>query len=431
MVSDQAGGNPEIAKAYIREMLDLNPMWQSETILRRRRELWLGDVEQTQSLRPATTTGHSSLDSRPNDQLADRRRAEKAARCLEKLENEFYALPEEKLFQLIDFLHHERLPEFHTKAKRLRLVAEHRSTLITVEEQTGDKKFAYSLMHSLVRPASLAGSLKEQYIEAIISEKRVKQSCRMVRQFVDAHPSIYALQPDWFDLILDRNNQKHWKVQSSHFGRRATSRQNKVILSGMLIALLLVIPIVSLPNSSRRTPSTSPKSPIVVRPQREELSHEELMNHTRDLLNRMDAKNIPSPQSGGSVPGEQAASSDPFQLLDSRPSWPKEKAAGSNENVGQPNSDNGGEPNSYDGGEPSTSEEASSRFPSRPIDQGRSSPQDAIQAPTQPWPISSKIVDPTESSPTRPESFDPSDPTSPLRPNDLPSLRPILPEGMR
>lgn len=225
-------------------------MWESSTIVRRRRELWSGD-------KPTPDAAAASSPAPVVDEQADRRREERAHRYLHKLQTEFYSLPDNKLHEYIRFLQHDRLPEFAAKAKRLEAVAKHRDELLRVEEETCDTKFAYSLLQGLVCPASQAGSLHEQYIESIIAESRVKHSCRMVRTFVQRHPEIYQLERDWLSLFLEKSNQRLWHSQTSLLGRvrQGSSRST----SGLLIlALIVMVPLVGYLQSESSGPSRRP-----------------------------------------------------------------------------------------------------------------------------------------------------------------------------
>ena len=213
--------NATIAKAYVREMLDLNPMWQSPEIMRRRREIWTGGKAAgvaTKNGRPVADhlpgNGLAEIVSR-SDPQADQRLRNRARRCRERLEAEFYQLPDEKLDQYLRFLQSDRLPEFAAKASHLRRVADQRSVLMGVGNETGDQKFTYSLLTSLICPAAQAGALREQYIEAIVTERRVVSACKMIKNFVARHPEIYHLERDWFDLLLDPENCKQWTAKYS------------------------------------------------------------------------------------------------------------------------------------------------------------------------------------------------------------------------
>lgn len=223
-----------ICKAYVREMLELNPMWQSSLILRRRRELWAGTASNTTSL--SVNSANHCVDAAAKQQLHLR-----AKRCLETLQKEFYQLPSEKVQQYLQFLNKKHLPEYVVRAKRLRSIARHRDALRHVEQETHDSKFAYSLLHGLIASPANAGALHELYLESIIADKRVIPACNMVRQFVDRHPEIYDLERDWFNVLLDAKNQKEWDIRSSPMKALVFDRLKLVgtVVGAMFLMMML------------------------------------------------------------------------------------------------------------------------------------------------------------------------------------------------
>lgn len=258
-----APANAQLSRAYVREMLELNPMFDASTILRRRRELLRAEavghssikqktpkkqktpIEQASPKRNASgarsqpsseavssppISKAAAADAKPvkastakREQLSPQqlqRLEQRATRCLEKLESEFYTLPSSKLKQYLEFLCQDALPGYKAKARQLVSVARHRVVLVKARQETGDAKFAYSLQNALISPPAQAGSLKEQYIESLIESGNVKKSLAGVRRFLENHPEIYDLERDWFDTLLDPDNQKRW---SSHPGFAPTA----------------------------------------------------------------------------------------------------------------------------------------------------------------------------------------------------------------
>ncbi|MGB7347877.1 MAG: hypothetical protein WBD20_26870 [Pirellulaceae bacterium] len=253
---DQNDGNSAIAQAYVREMLEMNPMWESSAILKRRRELWGIDVQSSPTATVSSTASAGPSSSTHVEEQADRRREERARRSLETLQTQFFQLPAEKLSQHLQFLTHDRLPEFAAVAKRLKMVAQHRNTLLKINHEIDDSKFTYSLLHGLVSPAAKAGSLREQYIESIIAERRVKPSCEMIRTLVQQYPEIYELERDWLNLFLDKANQKQWIAQYAVRGRRGpiAGKKNGLGLVGfaMLVAAIIIVPLIASPEKKRK-----------------------------------------------------------------------------------------------------------------------------------------------------------------------------------
>ena len=137
--------------------------------------------------------------------------------------------------------------------------------LVGVGNETGDPKFTYSLLNSLVCPAAQAGALREQYIEAIVEERRVVPACKMVKNFVTRHPEIYRLERDWFDLLLDAENCKQWTAKYSWRGRyRNFVGNGKVNLVAIVVGLVLASCIGVINNGDGE--SNRPRSNYNTRP---------------------------------------------------------------------------------------------------------------------------------------------------------------------
>ena len=207
MTQKPPGGQPLSipAKAYLREMLELNPMWQSPEILRRRREIWQGNAGASNPGVGDTTPGKKTINPQ-----ADARLRSRAEQSLQVLREQFYQLSGEKLATHLKHLRSDRLPEYAATASHLAKVATLRSTLAEVCQKYGDKKFTYSLCEGLIATPGESGALREQYIESIIDEQRVQPACESIQKFVQQYPAIYEVERAWFDLFLDPANQKQW-----------------------------------------------------------------------------------------------------------------------------------------------------------------------------------------------------------------------------
>ena len=108
MTQKPPGGQPLSipAKAYLREMLELNPMWQSPEILRRRREIWQGNAGASNPGVGDTTPGKKTINPQ-----ADARLRSRAEQSLQVLREQFYQLSGEKLATQLKHLLSDRLPE--------------------------------------------------------------------------------------------------------------------------------------------------------------------------------------------------------------------------------------------------------------------------------------------------------------------------------
>lgn len=235
-----------VVSAYTREMLDHNPMWDAARIVRRRRELLAH--ERDGAVVP-TTSATLAYDPTANNSLRDRARS-----YLEVLQTQFYDLPDDKLRRYIKFLNHNQLPEFAAVATRLQSAAEVRSVVLAASHETNDVKFAFSLQQSLVRPATEAATLREQYIESIQADCRVVPSCAMVKQYLSAHPELYSLERDWFDALLDPKNQQTWSASYA----LSTRTRNLLLGSGgicLCVAVLVIAFTFQVAASVNRAPS--------------------------------------------------------------------------------------------------------------------------------------------------------------------------------
>lgn len=242
-----------VAKAYIQEMLELNPVWQSPQIIRRRSELWSGvAVEGSRAKATSTVTSPTarSVATTENvpvaevagqDPLQQQRVRQRCKRCLDRLQSEFYTLPEDKLDAYLRYLENSRLPEFAEPADRLRRVADQRPALLEIATTNSDRAFSDALLSSLVSPVATAEQLREQYIERIARERRVKRACANIARIIQRHPQIHELEPDWFDVLLDRKNRHAWSRHYSPTGLVRRFVGNRIV---QVVTLTIVIVIV-------------------------------------------------------------------------------------------------------------------------------------------------------------------------------------------
>lgn len=275
-----------VARSYVREMLDLNPMFQSPQILRRRRETWHhSDASDTT---PAATVSNSPTSpiNRASASIGRPSEGEFSARakaCLEKLRTKFYELPDETLQKYLRVISSPRVPQYAAVSARLRAVAAQRQTLLQVPEETGDVKFAYSLQFAMIGTAAQGGALREQYIESLIAERRVAEGAKIVKMFIERHPTVYAIDHDWFDALIDPENQRDWSANYSTLSRarRMFARPKwSSVAWAVFIAMVIINAIVqdeknprqrgrslSSPNepADRQSPETRPSPPAASR----------------------------------------------------------------------------------------------------------------------------------------------------------------------
>lgn len=259
-----------IAQSYVREMLELNPLFRSPQIMRRRREIWnAGEASGFSSLAdPANHTEPANRAAYVVDPQAERELTARAKTCVVKLRTKFYELPDETLQKYLRVISSPQVPQYSAASLRLRAVAAQRETLLQATEETGDVKFAYSLQFAMIGTAAQSGALREQYIESMIAERRVVEGGRIVKNFVERHPEIYAIDHDWFDALLDPANQRDWSANYSTLSRarRMIARPRwSTIGSAIFISMIIINAIVqSGRSSSRRQRSPSNRAPAPV-----------------------------------------------------------------------------------------------------------------------------------------------------------------------
>lgn len=284
--SDSGDLQRAVASAYVREMLELNPVLHSPQILRRRREIWdqgsRGDSENghrgatAKELGSGPTTRTAASDSPPpsseatysettyseatySDARQERRLRKRAWECLEQLQTEFFSLPVGKLQKHLKFISQERFPEFAERAARLSVLLPHRDTLLSVADKTGDRAFSDALLQSLICPAAKAGLLQEQYIEQIIQQRRVKPACRAIRTLIDRHPEIYQLERDWFDVLLEPKNHVQWRRHYSLTQSVASPLDvggARILIGGLLLVAIVIVPVIISQNTAPNTRQT-------------------------------------------------------------------------------------------------------------------------------------------------------------------------------
>jgi len=276
-----------VVHSYVREMLELNPMWQAQDILRRRREIFGA---------PPATIGSGATGS--TSAVAESRKAarlqQRARRSLDLLRERFYELPRDQLVAHVKAIDHPELPQYATMARRFKAVAKHRLLLLKIQQDNPDVKFTYSLLQGLIAPAAEAAALREQYMEAIQAENRVKSARQAAREFARDYPQIVQLQPDWFDLLT----QSKRKFSSGNAGGLSAgpggfTRANAKYLWVVFIVLLAVAKGFYRANrgtspSSAQPPAAeiSPNSTAAISPQP---TVETDTSSTRTLQSQMEA----------------------------------------------------------------------------------------------------------------------------------------------
>ena len=221
MSSDQESSTTGISSAYVREMLELNPVSQSAQIIRRRRELWRPNEK-------PRNAAAQVVDPRTAARLRDR-----GKQCLNALQQNFYSLPAQKIEQYLQFMEQDQLPEFAVHVAKFRKVLRYRKALVQLDREMPDKKFAYSLLHGLVKPAAEAGALHEQFIESVRHERRSKTATKMISEFVQRYPALYELEKDWIDAILNLRSRSP-----------ASSKIHGIVLGIMMLPVLIFASVV-------------------------------------------------------------------------------------------------------------------------------------------------------------------------------------------
>ncbi|MCC9601708.1 hypothetical protein LOC67_14205 [Stieleria sp. JC731] len=264
---DSGRVSDETAKAYLREMLQLNPVWQSGLIVRRRNELLdlaSSDNGQIQGggvggAKLDERTGSSQAKSYQSDSTVDhwqnQQKRDQAAQYLGRVHQQFYALSDSQLEFYLHFISNGQFPEFAERVQRLSEVAKQRKAIEEISKDCPDEPFVTALRSSLVAPAPIAGHFWEAYIDSLVSSRKLRHRVKRIHKIVRDYPAVYELERSWFDEILDRKNQAAWLRKGSVTGRAGSFLRRKQNLLTVLsiIAVFVISGIMSEDNDSKRT----------------------------------------------------------------------------------------------------------------------------------------------------------------------------------
>ncbi|OYP33156.1 hypothetical protein [Rhodopirellula sp. MGV] len=192
-------------EAYVAEQIQINPVWDSATILRRRRELF--------GLQTRTSeTPVRQERSRTTDTV---RLREHARQTLSRLQRDFYSLPIEQLASEIDALDNDQIPEYAARVTQFRRIANHRNELLELPNILSEPAFVETLHRSLVASHAASGQLWESYIAEAVASRVVSQRVHVAIEFRNKFPDLYDLSRAWIDEICDPSNFQKWKREST------------------------------------------------------------------------------------------------------------------------------------------------------------------------------------------------------------------------
>ena len=196
--SANGGSKQREAKAYLHDVLELNPIWQSGQILQRRRDL-LG-ISSQQSDATLVQANDDAIDQQRLLRMRERGRER-----LKHLQTKFFELSESELSAALDELTPEKFPDLAATVARLRVAAQHRDTRVALfHEPNLDSNMIHALGWILVSPPSDAGFSRESYIQSLTTSKKVRLARESANFLSQNYPLLFQLERDWLTTIANQ-----------------------------------------------------------------------------------------------------------------------------------------------------------------------------------------------------------------------------------
>ena len=185
-------GQPSKAQAYLREMFQMNPVWQSRQIVSFRREtLGLKSIAPDQ---PASHEDHARIE----------RGRERAKKLLKHLQDNFFQMELERLQEELQSINTDLFPELSPIVERLRVATRHRDELISLHEDASlDKELLRAFGGAIILPPAEAGFVREQYLQSLKSGSQIRKARRTANYFKQRLPDLFGLERDWLTTVSD------------------------------------------------------------------------------------------------------------------------------------------------------------------------------------------------------------------------------------
>ncbi|MFG0266645.1 MAG: hypothetical protein ACF8AM_16085, partial [Rhodopirellula sp. JB055] len=182
------------AKAYLRSMLDINPVWQSASALQlRRKTLRLPNHDPRQSGVDADSV---------DDMVVQHQKRAKARETVTHLQKQFFHLSDDELDSALSSLSTAEVPELAPTIRRLQTAASERNSFVTMlNDKKFDRELVIALGKSVVLPQSDAGYVREKFIQNLTTKSSRKRARETSLKIQKAHPNLFALERDWLTTL--------------------------------------------------------------------------------------------------------------------------------------------------------------------------------------------------------------------------------------
>ena len=184
----------ESQRQYLKDVLRLNPVYQSE-------EIHLARVEQLQT---------DSYDQRSKRQLASREYADRRAIVRKKIgeiRETIWSSPIDELEAEVGNLDITEFPEYEQDANTFRIILQSRNKLSSLASHKDyDADFLECVKQSLVASPPHRAEIEER-VRASFSNHRLKRDAKgMVGLIKSEMPDLYQLRKDWFVKMFHKKH---------------------------------------------------------------------------------------------------------------------------------------------------------------------------------------------------------------------------------
>jgi len=179
---------------YLTEVLQLNPVFQSDQILKLRNQ-FLGVVSKEQQ---ALT-----------DRFQKQELRQKANDRLKRMRAQMWTHSPEKLANMIEAIDVRQLPDMRGAVERLKTVVKHHADFQALSQHPLQHiNLTNTLKRAVVLSPKEAGSLKESYLRKIVEQPDQKEIQAMVSMMETSYPALHALESDWLGEIARLSRRK-------------------------------------------------------------------------------------------------------------------------------------------------------------------------------------------------------------------------------
>lgn len=180
--------SPRRTAAYLRTILGMNPVWESEQILLARRKALALSV---------TAAGDQCSES--TDQRASRK---EGLERLKHVQEKFFELSDPILMSKLDALDANRHPELAASVIRLKACAKRRQQILSMfDDRVLNQDLVAALCNSLTMPQSEARLRREEYIRSLSTRRRLRQARRSAKRIRNSYPEVFELDRDWLTIV--------------------------------------------------------------------------------------------------------------------------------------------------------------------------------------------------------------------------------------